>query len=120
MKLLIKAIIFDMDGLMFDTEALNAKAWKAAGKLHGFEITDEMLQSHIGANTETSKKSLSDIRGLLLVIWKRLQVVAKQFSLITDVHFPFNDKRIGPALFVASLRLIETADFPVLGRVRRD
>jgi HAD superfamily hydrolase (TIGR01509 family) len=53
---LIKAIIFDMDGLMFDTETLNAEAWKEAGRLHGFEMTDELLRSHIGANQETSTR----------------------------------------------------------------
>jgi len=49
-----------MDGLMFDTEALNATAWKAAGKLHGFEMTDEMLRSHIGTNAETTKKLMQN------------------------------------------------------------
>ena len=57
---MIKAIIFDMDGLMFDTETLNATAWKAAGKLHGFEMTDELLRSHIGANAETTKKQMQN------------------------------------------------------------
>jgi len=45
-----------MDGLMFDTEALNATAWKAAGVLHGLEMTEELLSAHIGSNFETTKK----------------------------------------------------------------
>ena len=49
-----------MDGLMFDTEALNARAWKAAGKLHGFDMTDELLRAHVGANLETTKKQMLD------------------------------------------------------------
>ncbi|MCL2009746.1 MAG: hypothetical protein FWG71_04275, partial [Synergistaceae bacterium] len=53
---MIKAIMFDMDGLMFDTEELNAVSWKAAGKLHGFEIPDELLRSHIGTTVENSKR----------------------------------------------------------------
>ena len=57
---MIKAIIFDMDGLMFDTEALNAAAWKAAGRLHGFEIPDELLRAHIGFNAEASKKLMQN------------------------------------------------------------
>jgi HAD superfamily hydrolase (TIGR01509 family) len=52
----LRAVIFDMDGLMFDTEALNMKAWKAAGKLHGYEMSDELIHSHIGANVETTKR----------------------------------------------------------------
>jgi len=57
---LIKAVIFDMDGLMFDTETLNAAAWKAAGKLHGFEMTDELLKAHIGSNVETTKRLMQE------------------------------------------------------------
>jgi HAD superfamily hydrolase (TIGR01509 family) len=49
-----------MDGLMFDTEALNADGWKAAGKLHGFEITDDLLQKHIGFNVETTRRLMQD------------------------------------------------------------
>ena len=57
---MIKAIIFDMDGLMFDTETMNAVAWKSAGKLHGFDMTDEMLREHIGTNAETTKKLMQN------------------------------------------------------------
>ena len=55
---MIKAVIFDMDGLMFDTESLNAIAWKAAGKLHGFEMTEELLRAHVGCSLETTKKQM--------------------------------------------------------------
>ena len=52
----LRAVIFDMDGLMFDTEALNMRGWKAAGKRHGYEMSDELIRSHIGANVETTKR----------------------------------------------------------------
>ena len=35
MKKKIKAVIFDMDGLMFDTEVVAAEMWKQAGKEAG-------------------------------------------------------------------------------------
>jgi HAD superfamily hydrolase (TIGR01509 family) len=44
-----------MDGLMFDTEALNMRGWIEAGKLHGFEITEAHVRKHIGANVTTTK-----------------------------------------------------------------
>jgi HAD superfamily hydrolase (TIGR01509 family) len=56
----IEAVIFDMDGLMFDTEALNRKGWKAAGKLHGYEMPDELIYSHIGANVETTRRLMRE------------------------------------------------------------
>jgi HAD superfamily hydrolase (TIGR01509 family) len=56
----LKAVIFDMDGLMFDTEVLNMKGWKAAGKRHGYEMSDELIHSHIGANVETTKRLMRE------------------------------------------------------------
>jgi HAD superfamily hydrolase (TIGR01509 family) len=59
-ELKLKAVIFDMDGLMFDTEALNKKGWKAAGKRHGYEMPDELLHSHIGVNVETTRRLMRE------------------------------------------------------------
>lgn len=47
---MIKAVIFDMDGLMFDTEKLYDIAWEHAGKQFGYIIKPEDLNPMRGAN----------------------------------------------------------------------
>ena len=37
-----KAVIFDMDGLMLDTQRMVTNAWKRAAKEFGFTLTDEL------------------------------------------------------------------------------
>ena len=39
----LKAVIFDMDGLMLDTEALAIPSMQVAGKAIGINLTDEIL-----------------------------------------------------------------------------
>lgn len=56
----IKAVIFDMDGLMFDTEALNMKGWIHAGTQHGHTITEDHIRAHIGSNLPTTKKLMQE------------------------------------------------------------
>jgi HAD superfamily hydrolase (TIGR01509 family) len=46
----LSAVIFDMDGLMFDTERLALDAWKAVGKNAGFDISDEVIMASVGCN----------------------------------------------------------------------
>ena len=50
------SVIFDMDGLMFDTESLNLKAWQEAGKKHGFDITEEFFSQCVGAAVPTTRR----------------------------------------------------------------
>ena len=48
---MLKAVIFDVDGTLLDTERIYMKAWKEAGKLHGYEVTDEVLLKTRAVNT---------------------------------------------------------------------
>lgn len=47
---MIKAVIFDMDGLMFDTESLYDIAWEYTGKQFGYAIRREDLNPMRGVN----------------------------------------------------------------------
>ena len=38
----IKAVIFDMDGVILDTEKLFFKYWRLAAKLHGYEMSEQV------------------------------------------------------------------------------
>lgn len=48
MKDKISAVIFDMDGLMFDTERLAFDGWKEVGTKAGYDMTDEIIQASVG------------------------------------------------------------------------
>ena len=58
-----KAIIFDMDGLMIDTEKLALKAWQLAGADFGFPISDDIFITMVGRNRWDSDRTLVDIFG---------------------------------------------------------
>lgn len=46
----MKLVIFDMDGLMFDTETVDMRCFKEAAKEYGYELKDEFLMGLIGMN----------------------------------------------------------------------
>lgn len=58
-----KAIIFDMDGLMIDTERLALKAWQLAGVDFGFPISDDIFISMVGRNRWDSDRTLVEVFG---------------------------------------------------------
>lgn len=47
----IKLVIFDMDGLMFDTETVSRDAWKIAGERVNLHFDDELFSQILGTNS---------------------------------------------------------------------
>lgn len=47
---MIKAVIFDMDGTLIDTEKIKENGWKYAGNCLGIDINDEILSEIRGTN----------------------------------------------------------------------
>ena len=54
----IEAVIFDMDGLMFDTERLYADCWIQAGREFGVEIGEEYLSKVRGSSAKEAGESI--------------------------------------------------------------
>lgn len=60
---MIKGVVFDMDGLMFDTERLSRDAWIYAGEQIGRDITEEICAITTGLNAEDTKKAFMSYFG---------------------------------------------------------
>ena len=60
---MIRGVLFDMDGLMFDTEAIGLKGWKTAGRKIGIEITDDMIASFRGLGSSEKRKRFGQVTG---------------------------------------------------------
>lgn len=54
-KKMSKFIIFDMDGVIFDSERLVKEAWKKVGDTYGIPNVEDVLVKCIGANEQATK-----------------------------------------------------------------
>lgn len=59
----VKAVIFDMDGLLIDTETHAKIAWQRAAEQIGESIDDETMLSLVGRHIDDCLTSLSDLMG---------------------------------------------------------
>lgn len=57
----LKLVIFDMDGLLLDTERISNAAWMEASKNRGIKMTLDILRRIKGGNRRNAAKVLSDI-----------------------------------------------------------
>lgn len=55
---MIRAILFDMDGLIFDTESIHKACWQAAAKKQNITIDEAFYQTFIGVQTPECEKKL--------------------------------------------------------------
>lgn len=58
-----KLLIFDMDGLMFDTERIYYRAWQDAAKAYGYEIDWNTYTQIVARNSRYIEKVLKQILG---------------------------------------------------------
>ena len=59
----IEAVVFDMDGLMFDTERISQRAWGIAGRECGIENGEELVYSALGRSSSEIKEILTQLCG---------------------------------------------------------
>ena len=64
------AAIFDMDGLLFDTERVSCIAWQQTGKEFGYEIGPDIFLQMVGNPIEVSGEILKRIFGEQLPYWE--------------------------------------------------
>lgn len=54
----IEAVIFEMDGLLFDTEASGRWAWEKALENHGYSLTDAIYLQFVGRDMSHRERVL--------------------------------------------------------------
>ncbi len=79
------AVVFDMDGLLFDTEALYQRAIAAAAAEGGHDLTSVSSQM-IGVPVDRSRQLLLDLYGAMFPADEFLGAVFRHFDLIAATH----------------------------------
>lgn len=58
-----KAVVFDMDGVIFDSETCVIESWKVVAQKHGIENVETVLPHCLGRNYDTTKQIFLDYYG---------------------------------------------------------
>lgn len=59
----MKAVLFDMDGVIFDSERVVLEGWQTVARRHGFSHVEIPFHRCIGTNSAVSKKIFLDFYG---------------------------------------------------------
>lgn len=90
----ITALVFDMDGLMLDTEPIYRASWQRTAAELGWEITDEGYEPFLGRRTEDAERDLAQRFGPTFPIdafharWPVLwhEIAAQGLRVMPGVH----------------------------------
>jgi HAD superfamily hydrolase (TIGR01509 family) len=105
----IAAVIFDMDGLMFDTERISVEGWQRAGSVCGCEIPESLLLDTIGRDLQDTRVLFDRTFGSSLD-FERARDLCLQYvaEIIAQRGVPLKDGLL-PLLSLLSARAVPTA-----------
>lgn len=69
----IKAIIFDMDGVLIDTERISFQSFKEAFKDYKYEMNEEFYLKLIGRNSKSIKEIMLEQYGIDFPLMKYIR-----------------------------------------------
>lgn len=96
----LKLVIFDMDGLLFDTEWPSYLAMKKAAEEAGFEFSMDIYKRLIGSSDSKTNEILLEIYGRSFFEKNTLQCYREKFQFIIDTDGVMIKKGAGTLLDV--------------------
>ena len=90
----VRAVIFDMDGLMIDTERLARDAWRRAMSEHGYALDDDVYLTVVGRPVEGACPVFVEAFGADLPI---AEIEAAKARYLRDALDPAPEGRAGRA-----------------------
>lgn len=91
----VKAVIFDMDGLMIDTEPVGNMICVEANQKFGYTVTQEMLFDLIGRNQQSAKEYYFDVFGKDY----QFEKVREEANRLREEYYANHDLKVKPGLY---------------------
>jgi HAD superfamily hydrolase (TIGR01509 family) len=82
----VAAVVFDMDGVLFDTETLYEKAVIAAAREFGFELTSEFFRSTVGSPWPVVRQAILDRYGANIAVDELAEISRRHFRAMADTQ----------------------------------